>query len=54
MKGSNVHYIYVAGETYVEDEYHMVMKCDYFKELRTKYIKPHYFKRPSVCKFVDL
>ena len=38
----------------IEDEYHVAMKCTYFKDIRVKYIKPYYYVRPSMQKFVNL
>ena len=38
----------------IQDEYHVTLCCVYFKELRRKYIKPYYYKRPSMNKFVEL
>ncbi len=38
----------------IEDEYHVAIKCVYFKDKRAKYIKPYYYERPSMYKFVQL
>ena len=38
----------------IQDEYHVTLCCVYFKELRRKYIKPYYYKKPSMNKFVEL
>ena len=38
----------------IQDEYHVNLCCVYFKELRRKYIKPYYYKRHSMNKFVEL
>ena len=38
----------------IPDEYHVTLCSVYFKELRRKYIKPYYYKRPSMNKFVEL
>ena len=38
----------------IEDEYHMIMICEHFRDVRVKYIKPFYYKRPSMWKFVQL
>ena len=38
----------------IEDEYHVSMICSFFKHVRTKYIKPYYYQRPSMQKFVEL
>ena len=38
----------------IEDEYHFVIACSLFKEIRSKFIHKYYWKRPSMFKFVDL
>ena len=38
----------------IEDEYHILMKCKYFVNLREKYISKKYYKRPSMYKFQKL
>ena len=32
----------------IEDEYHVTLICQHFKDLRTKYIKEYYYLRPSI------
>ena len=38
----------------VEDEFHFMLKCPSYKDLRLKFLKPYYFTRPSVFKLVQL
>ena len=38
----------------IEDEYHIVLKCEYFKDIREKYIKKYYYVRPSMYKLQQL
>ena len=38
----------------VEDEYHFVLVCDFYTELRKLYIKKYFYVRPSMAKFIDL
>lgn len=38
----------------IEDEFHFVLKCPLYSDLRKKYIKPFYYKKPSVFKLVLL
>ena len=38
----------------IEDEYHFIIKCQCFEDLRKKYIKKHYYKRPNMLKFIEL
>ncbi|MCG8093252.1 MAG: hypothetical protein JAZ17_06420 [Candidatus Thiodiazotropha endolucinida] len=38
----------------LEDEYHFVLECPLYVELRQKYISKYYWNRPSMMKFVDL
>ena len=38
----------------IEDEYHFVLICPAFSDLREKYIKSYYYKKPSFFKLVQL
>ena len=38
----------------IEDEFHFVLKCPAYRDLRKKYIKQYYWRRPSVFKLVQL
>ena len=38
----------------IEDEYHFILECDAFKDLRCIYIPKYYRQRPSVFKLVQL
>ena len=38
----------------IQDEYHVALICEYFKNIREKYIKPYYYNRPSLIKFIEL
>ena len=38
----------------IEDEYHFVMECVMYTDIRKKYIGRKYWFRPSMAKFVDL
>ena len=38
----------------LEDEYHFILKCSFYSELRSRFIKKYYWKRPSFFKFVQL
>ena len=38
----------------VQDEFHITLCCAKFNSLREKYIKPYYYRRPSMHKFVEL
>ena len=38
----------------IEDEYHFVLICNFYTELREKYIKKYYYVRPSMAKFIEL
>lgn len=38
----------------LEDEFHFLLECSLFKELRTQYIKKYFWKRPNIQKFVAL
>ena len=38
----------------VGDEFHYLLKCTHFKDIRPKYIKPYFTKNPNVLKFNNL
>ena len=38
----------------VEDEYHFILKCHFYTNLRYLYIKKYYWSKPSVFKLVQL
>ena len=44
----------LCDENDIEDEYHILMKCNYFVNLREKSISRKYYKRPSMYKFQKL
>ena len=38
----------------IEDEFHFVLECKCFNDLRSRYIKRYYWKHPSMLKFIQL
>ena len=38
----------------IEDEFHFILACNCYKELRKRFIKPYYYRRPSMFKFIQL
>ena len=38
----------------IEDEYHFVMECKLYSEIRKLYIDKYYWKNPNMFKFVEL
>jgi hypothetical protein len=38
----------------IADEYHFVLACPLYSDLRSKFIKPYYYKKPSVFKLIQL
>ena len=38
----------------IEDEFHFILKCPFYKDLRILYIKRFYYNKPSVFKLVKL
>ena len=38
----------------LEDEYHFIIECQRYTELRRKYIPIYYYRRPSMLKFLEL
>ena len=41
-------------ETEIGDEYHYIMKCDFFNNSRKLYVPPIYTIRPNTLKFYNL
>ena len=40
--------------TEIEDEYHFILQCPLYNDIRMKFIKTYYHKRPSVLKLTQL
>ena len=40
--------------TDVDDEYHYILSCKFFKEIRSKFIPRSYFVKPTTHKFKNL
>jgi hypothetical protein len=38
----------------IEDEYHFILECSKYVEIRSKYIKPYYCINPSAFKLTQL
>ena len=38
----------------IEDEFHFILKCPCYSEIRKRFIKKYYYNRPSMSKFVEL
>ena len=38
----------------IEDEYHFVIVCPLYADLRKQFIKTYFYKRPNVMKFIEL
>ena len=38
----------------LEDEFHFIFECPLYSDLRQKYIKKYYWKKPCIPKFIDL
>ena len=38
----------------IEDEYHFLLVCDKFNNLRNKYVPRYFRNRPSMSKYVEL
>ena len=45
---------YLCNNGDIEDEFHFVLKCSKFQNLRQQFIKKYYYKKPSMFKFVSL
>ena len=44
----------LCNNSHIEDEYHFITICSAYSQLREKYIRPYYYRRPSVYKFTLL
>ena len=44
----------LSNKSDIENEYHFVLVCHIYSNLRQKYIRPYYYNRPSVYKFIFL
>ena len=38
----------------LEDEYHFVIECQRYNDIRRKYIRPSFYVRPNMFKFLEL
>ena len=38
----------------VEDEFHFILECVKYTEIRNKYIKKYFWRRPNIPKFIEL
>jgi len=38
----------------LEDEFHFLFECSLYNDIRKKYIKQYYWKRPNIPKFIEL
>lgn len=38
----------------LEDEYHFILECSIYNELRKTYIKQYFWRRPNMAKFIEL
>ena len=38
----------------LEDEFHFVLECQLYQDLRNEYIKKYFWKRPNIPKFIEL
>ncbi len=44
----------VCDDRDIEDEYHILMKCEHYADLRIKFVKKYFYIRPSMHKFQKL
>ena len=38
----------------IEDEFHFILECTRYNEIRRKYIKKYFWRRPNIPKFIEL
>ena len=44
----------LCDENIIGDEFHYILECNYFNNVRKKYIDDCYRKRPNIIKFGEL
>jgi len=44
----------LCNDNVIEDEFHFIIQCPKYKDLRNKYLKTYYHRRPSVFRFIEL
>ncbi|XP_071123308.1 uncharacterized protein [Mytilus edulis] len=44
----------MCNKNMIEDEYHYILQCEKYSDIRKTYIKPFYWKKPSSYKLVQL
>ena len=50
----NERYCLTCNSIDLEDEYHFLLICNMYTDIRRKYINTYYYKTPSVLKFIEL
>ena len=50
----NERYCQCCNTQDIEDNYHFICICPCFDSIRRKYLKPHYYTRPSIFKHLEL
>ena len=44
----------LCNENYIADEFHYLLKCQFFNHPWTQFLHPYYYTRPNTYKFKDL
>ena len=52
--GRNERICRYCNGNFVENEYHFLLVCPFYRELRQRYMKPYYCHWPTLNKFEDL
>jgi CRISPR/Cas system endoribonuclease Cas6 (RAMP superfamily) len=50
----NVRYCIFCSNRDIEDEYHFVMVCPVYANIRKQFIKAYFYRRPNEMKFIEL
>ena len=50
----HLHLCDVCNDSCIEDEFHFILRCKKYDDMRKKYINPYYWKKPSAFKMVQL
>ena len=50
----NLRYCTLCNSNDIEDEFHFVIICSCYMNIRKHLIKSYYYKRPNIVKFIEL
>ena len=51
---NQIRYLWKIDCNTLEDEFHFILECPLYQDLRAEYIKRYYWVRPNMPKFIEL